>query len=305
MRILVAMDDSDCSRASLQNLTETIYPPGTEIKIVSVVDFLEPLPAIAGVKEKEIERARAIVENAAKEVSKCQPNADVSYEVIDGFVTDEVLNVCTKWKADLIMVGSHGRHGLSEFLMGSTSHAVLLHAHCSVRVVRSSQSKEDRGLHVMVCIDESKYSASIIDHILSTPWPVRTHFKCVHVMPELSEKIFLDPDCEFAYRMSNQYDDLYRIQKKLLDDAAGRLKDAYGKKAASSEVLFGEPRKALIKHAKDWPADLVILGSHGKRGVERLLLGSVSEAVATHAACSVEITRATSVAKNRLPHLVF
>ncbi len=305
MRILIAMDGSECSQASIQNLEDTIYPAGTEIKIVSVVDFIEPLPVIAGVKEKEIEAARSLVQKAAKELSEHQPGVNVSWEVIDGFVTDEILKASSAWKADLIMIGSHGRHGLSEFFIGSVSHAVLLHSHCAVRIVRASKKDTARPLQVLVGVDESKYSASIIDHILSMPWPTRTHFKCVHVMPELSERIFLDPDCEFAYRMSNQYDDLYRIQKKLLEDATSKLKDAYGKKSASSEVLFGEPRKELIKHAKEWPADLLILGSHGKRGVEKLLLGSVSEAVATHANCSVEITRAPSVEKNRLPHLVY
>ncbi len=51
--------------------------------------------------------------------------------------------------------------------------------------------------------------------------------------------------------------------------------------------------------AKSWPADLIVMGSHGRRGFEKALLGSVSEAVAMHAPCSVEIIRIKSLAKKK------
>lgn len=306
MRILIALDGSDCSKACIDDLNDLNCLPGTEIKVVSVVDFIEPLPVIDGFKEKEIKAAQDLVEKAAEQIRAQHPNTDVSGEVLDGFVTDEILELSYKWKADLILVGSHGRHGFSEFLVGSVSRGVLLHARCAVRIVRPSSKHQERGANVLIALDESVHSSHVLDHILKMPWPQNTRFKCVHVMPELSEKIFLDPDCEFASRMSHQYDDLYRIQKKLLDDAAKRLKDAYGKKVASSEVLFGDPRQELLKHAKEWPANLIVLGSHGRRGIEKLLLGSVSETVATHANCSVEVTRIPAIKNQqaRLPHIV-
>jgi nucleotide-binding universal stress UspA family protein len=59
----------------------------------------------------------------------------------------------------------------------------------------------------------------------------------------------------------------------------------------SSATLLGDPRNILLDEAKSWGADLVVLGSHGFRGVDRLLVGSVSESVAMHAHCSVEVIR--------------
>ena len=53
-----------------------------------------------------------------------------------------------------------------------------------------------------------------------------------------------------------------------------------------------DPRHAIIDAAKTWPADLIVLGSHGRRGIDRFLLGSVAESVVRHAPCSVEIVRA-------------
>jgi nucleotide-binding universal stress UspA family protein len=53
------------------------------------------------------------------------------------------------------------------------------------------------------------------------------------------------------------------------------------------------PKELILKEASDWGAHLIVLGSHGRRGLDRLLLGSVSEAIAAHAPCSVEVIRRT------------
>ncbi len=58
-----------------------------------------------------------------------------------------------------------------------------------------------------------------------------------------------------------------------------------------TEVLRGDPKEEITNAAARWLADLAVVGSHGRRGLKRLLLGSVSEAVARHAPCSVEVTR--------------
>jgi nucleotide-binding universal stress UspA family protein len=61
--------------------------------------------------------------------------------------------------------------------------------------------------------------------------------------------------------------------------------------ATSEAVERGDPKSVILGHAEKWPADLIILGSHGLKGMSRFLIGSVSDAVARHAACSVQIVR--------------
>ena len=60
----------------------------------------------------------------------------------------------------------------------------------------------------------------------------------------------------------------------------------------STIVRPGDPRHGIIDCAAEWHADLIVLGSHGRRGIDRFLLGSVSDSVVRHARCSVEIVRA-------------
>ncbi|MFN2407796.1 MAG: universal stress protein [Pyrinomonadaceae bacterium] len=63
---------------------------------------------------------------------------------------------------------------------------------------------------------------------------------------------------------------------------------------ASGEVLSGKPKEIILEDAKKWNADLIVVGSHGRRGFKRFLLGSVSEAVAMNAHCSVVVVRSTA-----------
>lgn len=76
---------------------------------------------------------------------------------------------------------------------------------------------------------------------------------------------------------------------ELMSQTAERLRAAGFK----TTVLFekGDAGTVILQHAAAWPADLIVLGSHGRTGLDRILLGSVSEAVARHAPCSVEIVR--------------
>jgi nucleotide-binding universal stress UspA family protein len=77
--------------------------------------------------------------------------------------------------------------------------------------------------------------------------------------------------------------------KRLLEKAASTLRSAGFQ--ATWIVQEGDPRTAILDDADAWNADLIVMGSHGRSGLQRWLMGSVSEAIARHAACSVEIVR--------------
>ena len=73
---------------------------------------------------------------------------------------------------------------------------------------------------------------------------------------------------------------------------ARKTLEAAGMKIVPGETTpEGDPRVVLLAQAKEWDADLIVLGSYGRRGMDRILMGSVSESVALHAHCSVEVIR--------------
>jgi nucleotide-binding universal stress UspA family protein len=78
--------------------------------------------------------------------------------------------------------------------------------------------------------------------------------------------------------------------RELVERVAKQLREAGFK--VNTAVEIGDVRMCIIDAAAEWGADLIVVGSHGQRGIRGFLLGSVAESVARHAKCSVEIVRA-------------
>jgi nucleotide-binding universal stress UspA family protein len=81
-----------------------------------------------------------------------------------------------------------------------------------------------------------------------------------------------------------------RLRGQALGDGAVHRLRACGFDA-TSDFREGDARRAILDCAQEWQPDLIVLGSHGRKGFDRLLLGSVSESVVRHAPCSVEVVR--------------
>ena len=81
--------------------------------------------------------------------------------------------------------------------------------------------------------------------------------------------------------------------EKVLEQTAARLREICGDKKIdiTTEILFGSPESRIVETADEWRPDLVVVGSHGYSGWERLLIGSVSDSVVHHSPCSVLVVR--------------
>ncbi len=136
MRILLAIDGSRFSEAAAQAVAEQFQPQGTEVKVMNVVDLALPIPTsdAAGYRKVSLKEGHELVQRAEDLLSKA--GYKTSTEVEEGDPRSKIIEQAQHWKADLIVMGSHGRKGLDRFLMGSVADAVARHAPCSVEVVR-------------------------------------------------------------------------------------------------------------------------------------------------------------------------
>jgi len=144
MKILVAIDDSEFSKAAVQSVVTRTWPPGTEVRTLHVVEPPSLLlgremtgydPEFETVWKALRDQAKVLVTKANDVLRKSGLNATTV--LIEGDPKSQIIDVAKEWPADLIVLGSHGRKGLSRFLMGSVSEAVVRHAHCSVEIVRT------------------------------------------------------------------------------------------------------------------------------------------------------------------------
>ena len=147
-------------------------------------------------------------------------------------------------------------------------------------------------MRVLLAIDDSEPSAAATHAVLARG--PGTVVRVIHVVEPAALLIpSLVADSGLGRWQPSELETLRRarlaLAEELLSRAAHTLRS--GGLQVETSVEEGDPRPTILNVAAAWHPDLIVLGSHGRKGLDRFLLGSVSEAVVRHAPCSVEITR--------------
>jgi nucleotide-binding universal stress UspA family protein len=311
MKILLAVDGSECSMTAVDEAAHMPWPEGSTVKIVAVAEI--PLPAAAWgmpmpvASDKEWQRIfeERSVENAAKAAARfgeiAGAKTDVVTKTLKGDPKRAILDEAEHWDADLIIVGTHGYNALQRFWLGSVSRAVVSHAKCSIHVVRRRENRGagGKGMRILLAVDGSAPSDVAVEEIVNRPWPAGSEVRVISAV-----HLPFTPTPETWALPESYYSTVEKIAREQAESAVNaaiaRLRESNEAReiplTLSEEVIVGHAEEEIINEAKRWNADLIAIGSHGYSGFERFLLGSVSHAVASHAPCSVEIVRARSSA---------
>jgi nucleotide-binding universal stress UspA family protein len=142
-------------------------------------------------------------------------------------------------------------------------------------------------MKILLPIDSSSASQEAVEEIAQRPWPTPSIVRVICAVQP-----YVPAASEFVPTAAT-LDDLAREQNTEAERLVRQAGERIGAPGLSVETLVreGDPRTAILKEAEDWNADLIIMGSHGRTGLARLLLGSVAQAVVAHAPCSVEVVR--------------
>jgi nucleotide-binding universal stress UspA family protein len=142
-------------------------------------------------------------------------------------------------------------------------------------------------MRILLAIDESKFSEAATKTVIAQAKPKESEVHILHVIevrsPQLPEMMAYYPGAEHGR-------DAQRELAEALVAKTAKLLRAKGLQVTTG-VELGIPKSTIIDVAEKWHADLIVIGSHGRTGLQRFMLGSVSDAVARHARCSVEIVR--------------
>jgi nucleotide-binding universal stress UspA family protein len=296
MKVLIAVDSSPSSERVVEEAAARPWPAGTTFSVVHVVDVqrFARLPAL--IEDAKREGTRTV--NAAVE-KLCRAGHAASSEVIVGFPRRAICDYAKESHAELLMVGSHGHDAIGRFIIGSVAQAILRIAPCSVEIVRPGTNGPHSAhpLKILLATDGSDCSVGAIHSIAKRPWPEGSVVKIVSVEELLVFESQMAASSLAAPYPASLIEELAQAAHDRSSSAVQTAKEILfraGLKAVSdSSAPIGEPRGVILDTADSWQADMIVLGSHGRRGMDRLLLGSVSEAVAVHAHCSVEVIRST------------
>ena len=143
-------------------------------------------------------------------------------------------------------------------------------------------------MKIILAVDDSDYSFAAVESVKAQQWSSGTEVRVLSAVEQVPP-----PAAALWYDAHGSLEDAHRRLSNhaaVLTQGAVEALRAAGL-SAESVVREGDPRSVIVDEAKDWDADLIVLGSHGYTGLKRWLLGSVAQFVVNHAPCSVLVVR--------------
>lgn len=283
-RLLVATDLSDASLDAAR-LGAQLAEPSARWDVVYVLPTPNaPLLSRAGpaglLREDDARRA-AELERSLVAWARSAGLPQVRARVREGVVAIEVGQLAREVDADLIVVGARGTTRFERVLLGSTARPILREAPCDVLLARDTTGIPPR--RILVATDFHPPSRASGKIALALARAHGAKLDAIHAV---------DPS---AWGMAG-YPDVPGDAEKTLEQVVVRLSEEYARDVLDGEgrvhATYERAHVAIAARAKEWDADLVVVGTHGARALERLLIGSVAEAVAERSPCSVLVVRA-------------
>ncbi len=269
-RFLLATDGSEYSAGAVREALRMAGKCGARVRAVSVVAGGDAELYAMGEQllTRELNTARAHLDDVQRQASAagvaCESEATQSNQAYQ-----EIVAQAEKMQADLIVMGRRGRHGLARLMVGPSTVRVIGHAHCNVLVV--PRAAELVGRRFIVASDGSRFgdtaavTAARLAKLCHTPITVVSVIR-----PEHSEE-----------------------RKREAHQIVGRIVSFLKQEGVAVEgvVPHGRPDEVIVQTANAKNSDLIILGSHGRTGLERVLLGGTSERVIDQARCAVLVVK--------------
>ena len=289
MRVLLAYDGSpqaDVARALLLGLP---WPGGTAVRVVGVI---APVPADAELPEDARDALLGALRRelegrlAAAAASLAERGLAVETAALVGRPSSVIVDEAKRFEAGLIVVGSRGRGALTSTFLGSVAAEVTDQAPCPVLVARRP------ALRRLVFAEDGSEPARVAAQALSE-WPALGGVP-VHVVTVLPLRLETTEDATVRHEVADPahalaVDRAREHCRRLAHQTAGRL-SAAGLDAHYA-VRSGDPTAELLDVVSEFDADLIAMGTRGRIGLERVLLGSVARNVLHRATCSVLVAR--------------
>ncbi len=144
-------------------------------------------------------------------------------------------------------------------------------------------------MKLLLAVDESPFSQEAVQSVIDHFRPKDTQVQVVNVVEPIEAYFSAEWFPHFTPYTEKVEQEREKQADALVENVCAKLGKAGFR--SSKIVLRGDARAAILDRASEWKPDLIVVGSHGLKGLNRLLMGSVSDAVVRHAACSVQIVR--------------
>jgi nucleotide-binding universal stress UspA family protein len=293
--ILVGVDFSEPCEDALAAAASVARHVGGRVVLVHAV----PLPDMPIVQAQLLAPAEgvadpSVLDSARRALDELRERiagqgVEVSAVCVESSPADAIVEAADEHDAGLVVVGSHGRTGLRRIALGSVAEKVVRQCERPVLVARPRSGGDEGFRRVVVATDFSEHAERAVTFALALAAPggevVALH--CWYL-------------AEMAGRYAPTMTEPGAVGDSLRDAILGAAKERGAEllarhRGAAVPLRFATVEAPPAQGIQDWldrnPADLCVVGSHGRRGLRRLLLGSVAEKTVRHASCSVAVVR--------------
>jgi len=276
-KILVAYDGSASARNALAVASHLAKEDKSWIKVLTVLPGymgdLE-LVGVSNIKETIEGPGRKLLAEA-QEIAD-QENVHILTNMTQGEPYDKIVHVADDENCDLIVMGRHGINKLERVLVGSVTARVIGYTQKDVLVVPDGTKLTRKN--ILLAIDGSPSCETAVDRAIDLAKEQSANLTAMSVVYTNDEYLALAPGIVV---------DLIGKAKDKLATIAQKAKEAGVE--INTMVKEGEAFEAITSFALDSNIDLIVMGSHGRRGLQRLLMGSVTERTIGYAPCPVLI----------------
>jgi nucleotide-binding universal stress UspA family protein len=303
-RVLVALDGSQTSHGALLLAIELSRRYKSELILCTVVDRDAaivaaqspdgPFMGFDNIIDHYDAAAKRLLTEAAARTSAA--GAQTSTILLDGRPAVAIADYAREAAVDAIVMGTHGKSGLERVFLGSTAEGVLHMTTVPTFVVHHADNAEFTPAalpsvpdfaRILVAVDDSDPSDAAIAFALDLAAVTGSHVLCCNA---IEQGQFFDKAARYGYNPGPLLDDLRRHASELIEAKTCAAKERG--LTVTSVIVEGNAPDAILKAASDRGADLVVVGTHGRRGLQRLFIGSVAESIIRSSPLPVAVVRA-------------
>ncbi|HJP91620.1 MAG TPA: universal stress protein [Pyrinomonadaceae bacterium] len=297
MRLLLAVDTITTLDIVLNFIEARSWPKGTEAGVLSVVED-ETIPVetwrpegygLGAVRREMRRRGEQVSGLAIERLRAIGIPAHVT--IMRGDPAFLIPFAARKWLSDLILIRANNRMNFRNWLLGSVAKSVVEYAPCSVEVVRaptaSQSSAARRNMRILLATDGSDASLAATQAIAEMECLEDTEVKVVSVIDPIRYSLE-----EIGFSRGNVSERAHHAIGK----SVNVLRSAPFK--ITAEVITGKRVRQIVARARDWNADLIVVGTQERSGLKRLLSRGTSVAVANRGHCSVRVVRRNDASRD-------
>jgi nucleotide-binding universal stress UspA family protein len=307
LRILFATDGSQGSATAEAYACALAQSWGASLTVMSVLEFppgMNPDYAVNRLYLDELmkEVTTKLVDLKARAVAQ---GISVQSYIATGIPSEEVLAVARAEDADLVVVGTRGKSGLEHVLLGSTAERIIRMAPCPVLTVPMERHRADGSSstekpsttpkRMLVPVDFSDCSLDALEYGALIAQRSKASLKLLHVLEPVSYGL----DFTLPHRTQRESSKT-AITKRLSD-----LVSALSSLGLASDFLMsgGLPADSILDVTRAQSVDVIVMGTHGRRGLSHVLFGSVAESVLRRSSCPVLTVRTPKLPPGHRPVL--